>query len=129
MKEILLIFLLIIISIEDLKYYQVKDRYFLLLVILSFTYFNYITFILALCFCFILLFFYHYQMLGGADIKLYFISFMIVGPYGFIPLLLISNLLGLLCFTFKRRKMIPFIPCIAFSLIIVLIFNLKLMMI
>lgn len=121
MDQILCNIFLLVISIQDYKYYYVYDRYFIIL--FSIFLFRDPT---TLCIEFILIFvilciFYYFKMLGGADIKLYTFTYFYVGYDRFILVLLLSNLLGLLVCLLYKQKRIPFIPCIAFSMLLILI--------
>lgn len=113
-----------IISLQDIKTYEVSDRYFVFLFLLLFCYPQPLQqdVLFLGCFFAVLFVFYLLQMLGGADIKLLLWAALIFERDRLLYCFLLSNLLGLCVCLLTQKKKIPFIPCIAFGIFLFSLF-------
>lgn len=123
--KLLIILILCIISIQDLKYYLVYDRYFIILYSSLLFESSLSLSILKLILLAIFILFYKLEMFGGADIKLLFYAMLVMNDGQFISLIFFSNICGLFLCVILKKKRIPFIPCIVLGILISFIYDIR----
>ncbi|MDR1782406.1 MAG: hypothetical protein LBR40_05370 [Bacilli bacterium] len=115
--KIIVLFILLIMSIQDYKTKEVSN----LLFIPFLFYIKINLIIIVLISTFLLFYKYIERYIGGADIKLFIVFIGIFSLEIVINWLFISSLIALIYLIIKRQKEIRFFPCMFLSYILVIL--------